>query len=166
MDNPFFVECMSKIQIMETHRIYCGHGFQHLIDVARIAYIIMLESGDIHRFAEENDLNLRMAKEIIYATALLHDIGRWKEYETGEDHALVSADLAFGLLEDEGFNEKEVSLITGAIREHRKTDEGSSLLGKVLYKADKLSRLCSQCEAGSECYKFNRMETGREGLIY
>ncbi|MHB9093231.1 MAG: HD domain-containing protein, partial [Eubacteriales bacterium] len=91
MEDPLFAEYLSKNSIKETDRKFCRHTFQHLVDVARITYIQMLESGDIKSFCEEKDINMRLAREIIYAAALLHDIGRWKEYETGEDHAAVSA---------------------------------------------------------------------------
>lgn len=164
--DPFYGECLTKISAREADRKFCCHTFQHFVDVARITYILMLESGVIKRFMEENDLNIKLAKELIYAAALLHDIGRWQEYETGEDHARVSARLAVDLLARAGFNGKEQRIIRTAIEEHRSITGEVSTLGGVLCRADKLSRLCTRCEASAECYKFREMDTGRTPLIY
>ncbi|MCL4439767.1 MAG: HD domain-containing protein [Firmicutes bacterium] len=166
MEDPLFAEYLSKNSIKEADRKFCRHTFQHLVDVARITYIQMLESGGIKSFCEEKDINMRLAREIIYAAALLHDIGRWKEYETGEDHAAVSAELARDILRRTGFRESEIRIITTAISEHRRTTENMSVLGTFLYRADNQSRLCLRCEASNECYKFDQMETARKGLIY
>ena len=164
--NPVFEAYVDKNAEKEADRRFCCHGFQHLVDVARIAYILMLENGDIEKFAAANDLNRRTAREIVYAAALLHDIGRWQEYETGQDHAGLSAELAVDILAEAGFSRIESDLITAAIAEHRRWKDEMSLLGQYLYKADKLSRLCSRCEAADECYKFEDMATAHKGLIY
>ncbi|HWI54752.1 MAG TPA: HD domain-containing protein [Desulfobacteria bacterium] len=161
-----YQEHIKKNMIEETDRKFCRHNFQHLVDVARITYILLLEAGDINRFMDENCFAPDVAKEIVYASALLHDIGRWREYETGEDHALVSAQLAVEILCEAGFNDKEINIICTGIREHRRTCENASLLGELLNRADNLSRLCLQCQAGDECYKLETMETGRRFLIY
>lgn len=167
LQDSFYQECMIRNQAKEVDRKFCKHTIQHVIDVARIAYIIMMESGDLNRFIEEHGLAGRpVGKEIIYAAALLHDIGRWQEYETGKDHASLGASLAVEILERAGFNRGEVRIITCAIREHRNIEENMSLLGERLYRADNLSRICSQCEANYECYKFDDMETGKKALIY
>lgn len=166
LKDPFFEDYINRNNISEVHRKFCRHSFQHLVDVARITYILMLESGDITEFAEKNELNLKSARELVYASALLHDIGRWKEYETGEDHSIVSAELALNILNNAGFNEQETLIITTGIKEHRSRSDNKSILGKCLYKADKLSRLCSECEASGECYKYQEMETGRNKLVY
>ncbi len=166
LEDPFYRDWVSQIRTREENRKFCRHDFQHFLDVARITYILLLESGAIKRFTEENDLHLKLARELIYAAALLHDIGRWKQYDTGEDHSDVSAELAAGLLAKAGFNPAEVRIITTAIREHRRRTENMSLLGEYLYRADNLSRMCSRCAAGDECYKYDEMETGRRVLIY
>lgn len=164
--DPCYREYIDKNLIKEKDRRFCRHTFQHLLDVARITYILMLETGDIHRFMEANDLNLRTAKELVYASALLHDIGRWKEYDTGEDHSKVSAELAVSILETAGFSESEIKLVCDGISEHRRLSENPSLLGERLFRADNLSRICLQCEARNECYKIDQMETGHSFLIY
>ncbi len=157
---------LDKNTAAEQDRKFCGHSFQHLVDVARIAYILLLETGDIRQFMEKNDFNLRLAREIIYTAALLHDIGRWKEYFDGEDHATASAILGEELLQKHGFSEKEIEIITAGIREHRRLPKNKSLLGKYLHRADRLSRQCTRCEASGECYKISQMETGSVEIIY
>ncbi|WP_418791358.1 HD domain-containing protein [Phosphitispora sp. TUW77] len=157
---------LDKNAVAEKNRKFCKHTFQHMVDVARITYILLLETGDIRSFMEKNDFNLYLAREIIYAAALLHDIGRWKEYAAGEDHAVTSAELAEELLQKAGFNEKEIDIITNGIREHRRLPLNKSLLGKYLHRADRLSRQCMSCEAAGECYKMAQMETGHAQLIY
>lgn len=166
LKDPAFLKNITENQVREADRKFCGHSFQHLVDVARIAYILMLESGEIKRFMAEHDINHKSAKELIYASALLHDIGRWKEYETGIDHAMAGAELAIDLLQKARFKDKEITLITTGIREHRRKTKGMSVLGGVLYRADKLSRLCCRCSAKDECYKINEMETGYKPLVY
>lgn len=164
--NPDFMAYVTKNAEKEATRRFCRHDFQHMVDVARIAYILMLENGDIDKFTIINDLKRRTAKELIYAAALLHDIGRWKEYETGEDHAGLSADMAVDILVETGFSQIESSLITAAIFEHRRWTDDMSFLGQYLFKADKFSRLCSRCEAAGECYKLSEMATAHKGIIY
>lgn len=165
--DPFFQECMTRNQVKEVDRKFCKHTLQHVIDVARIAYIIILENSDIRLFINEHNLSGReQAKEIIYAAALLHDIARWREYETGEDHAACGAEAAMEVLERAGFSREEIQIITRAIREHRRMGEDVSILGERLYRADNLSRACTQCEASGECYKIDDMETGTKFLVY
>jgi len=167
LQDAFFQECMTRNQTREVNRKFCKHTLQHVIDVARVTYIIMLESGDFKKFVDEHSLGGReAAKEIIYAAALLHDIARWREYETGQDHAAMGAEMAVEILERAGFDPAEIKIITRAIREHRNMGENVSMLGERLYRADNLSRACSQCEANYECYKFDDMETGTRTLIY
>lgn len=68
LSNVEFKSCLQTIEDFERERIFCKHGLTHLLDVARISYILNLESG------------LNVPKEIIYATTLLHDIGRYDQY--------------------------------------------------------------------------------------
>ena len=75
MAHPLFKEAMCGIEDAEQDRIFCRHGMEHCLDVARILYIMVLER------------NLPYRKDMIYATALLHDIGRYEEYR-GEDHLI------------------------------------------------------------------------------
>lgn len=129
---------LTKNKILEKERIFCKHDLQHFLDVARLAYLINLEQS------------LGFSKEVIYAAALLHDIGRFMEYEEKISHEKASWQLALPLLEQYGFDETEKALLKEAILGHRK--EGSSEFGQLIYKADKLSRTCLACEAQKECY--------------
>ena len=38
-----FINRMNEINVAEKDRIFCGHGYDHLMSVARIAYILVLE---------------------------------------------------------------------------------------------------------------------------
>lgn len=126
----------------EVDRRLCKHDMRHFLDVARLAYIFSLERG------------YEIPKEIIYATALLHDIGKHCQYKDGTPHEIASAELAEPILIDTGFNEREQSEILAAILAHRsgvKVSESKSLLAEVIYDGDKRSRRCYDCEARDEC---------------
>lgn len=141
-----FDEYRLRNEVAEAQRIYCRHGADHGLNVARIAYIYLLEQ------------RASVDKEIIYAAGLLHDIGRWVEYETREDHALASARLARSILEECDFNHEEMETILWAIQEHRlKPNEASSPLGQALALADDWARDCKQCKSKSTCYKYTRV---------
>ncbi len=141
---------------------FCKHDLAHMVDVARIAYILVLEEyQDLDYFIRTTGLTGReAAKEVIYAAGLLHDIGKWKEYETGIDHATYGARLARELLTRAYFDEKEIEIIARAIYEHRNISRDISFLGERMHRADNLSRACSQCQQKDHCYKFRNKETG------
>ena len=91
-------------------------------------------------------------KEYIYAVGVLHDIGRWQEYEEGIRHEIASVKLAGPILADCGFEEQEIREILLAISNHRNKDikEENTLSGWI-YQADKKSRSCFSCEAEKLC---------------
>jgi len=140
LGNSKYQEYIDKIKQAEEDRIFCLHNMSHFMDVARIAYIINLEE------------ELEIPKELIYATALLHDIGRFRQYEDGTLHELASAELAQAILEEAEFVDKEQKEILRAIREHRNKEVAveKSLAG-IIYRADKLSRPCFACVAERQC---------------
>ena len=108
--------------------------------MARIGRIINAEEG------------LSTETELIYAAALLHDIGKHMQYAEGIPHEQASARLAWVILPDCGFDQNETDVIIEAIRGHR--DERSACekgLKGILYRADKLSRACFCCPAEGEC---------------
>ena len=111
LQHPLFIESLRRTDEHERDRVFCGHGMDHLIDVARLAYILSLESG-----AKTN-------KELIYAAALLHDIGRARQYEDGTPHEIESARIAEKILPECGFYEFEIDQILDAILSHR-TNKG------------------------------------------
>jgi len=148
---------LRKNEKAEQERIFCGHNFNHLLSVARLTYIFLLE--------EDNNF---ITREMAYAAGLLHDIGRWCESVSGEDHAEASAELAGPILKDAGFSMDEEALILKAIRQHRLNDEKfvhRSPLSHALKKADLFSRLCFQCQARNECYKVEK-QPHKDGLTY
>jgi uncharacterized protein len=141
----------------ESERIFCGHCFDHFLSVARLTYIFLLE--------EDNHF---ITREMAYAAGLLHDLGRWCEYSSGIDHAEASVKLAVPILNDAGFSKDESALILKAIRQHRLSDDidqHRSPLSRALKKADLFSRLCFQCQAQNECYKFEK-QPHKKGLEY
>jgi len=146
LDHPKFIDCLNKNAQAEKNRIFCCHDLRHAIDVARISYILALEE------------NLSIPKDVIYAAAISHDIGRWKEYLEGVDHADASADLALEILEDSGYTSQEKKLITSAVRNHRNEGQQNSHMDKILYRSDKISRPCSGCLVINQCKRFSNGE--------
>ncbi len=142
LQNPEYISYVNLNSEAEKDRIFCRHNMAHFLDVARIGMILNLEEG------------YGIDRELIYAAALLHDIGRWKQYRTGEDHAAVSAELCLDILIDSGFDDGERKLITAAVASHRdeSVKEEKSLRG-LIYRADKLSRPCYACDARDLCRK-------------
>ncbi|QXM07183.1 HD domain-containing protein [Crassaminicella indica] len=149
--NKKYIYYLNKNAAAEKDRIFCHHDLQHALDVARIAYILSLEE------------KLSIKKDIIYAAALLHDIGRWKEYLEGIDHAFAGAKLAKELLESSGFDHIEQALIQEAIKNHRRYDSKNHPLDKIIYKGDKLSRPCIKCRAVDQCKRF---DVGKTPKLY
>lgn len=147
---------LQNILTLEKERPFCGHDLDHLLTVARLTYLLLLE-----------ERCLFVSKEIAYAAGLLHDIGRWKEYQSGGDHALHSAALAGSILNRTGFDDSERKLILEAIAGHRHDQPTGRLspLGKALRKADDMARLCFCCASRSSCRNIDRRPQ-RERLIY
>ena len=142
LNNKKYTECLSEIKNLEKDRKFCKHDMEHFLSVARIAMLLNTE------------LNLHIEKELIYAAALLHDIGRGEQYKTGVRHELCSAEIAPVILGECGFTTEETEQITTAIANHRNAAicECADLNG-LLYRADKLSRNCFCCRAEHECDK-------------
>lgn len=144
MKNELFVRSMDKIEVEEKDRIYCKHDLSHSLDVARIAYILNLEQ------------KLGISKEMIYAAALLHDVGRYRQYTDGIPHEKASAGIAREILKASGYLKEEINDILDAILLHRESvDDSSFLLGTLLYRADKLSRSCFVCKSAETCHWSN-----------
>lgn len=140
MAHPLFKEAMCGIEDAEQDRIFCRHGMEHCLDVARILYIMVLER------------NLPYRKDMIYATALLHDIGRDEEYRGQVSHHEAGGRLAKIILSECGFSQEEVEQIVQAICKHKDYNEEDDTFSQLLYRADKVSRGCYSCKAGQECY--------------
>jgi len=134
-----YLKNLNKNIHAEINRKFCRHDLIHFLDVSRIMYIKSLEN------------NLEFDKEIIYACGFLHDIGKWQQYEKGIPHEIASADIARDILQDCSFNENEIEMILIAIRNHRNKNNSKNSLSELLYKSDKLSRMCFNCKAQAEC---------------
>ena len=159
LKDAWYGKCLERNAAWEKNRRFCRHDLQHMLDVARIAYILMLEDGVAAKTAVVSETKRVpiWGKEIIYAAGLLHDIARWREYESGEDHAVAGARMVGPVLDRAGFDATEKDAITTAIREHRTGGRAASPLGRYLGKADDFSRPCGRCAARFDCYKLDRM---------
>lgn len=100
-----------------------------------------------------------MDEEMIYLYALLHDIGRMKEYEQGISHAAASAEFAGEIFATIGYPKEKGDIICRAILAHRR-ETCEELHGEKLWQtaftqlmkwADKASRMCFACEAADSC---------------
>ncbi|MDO4305817.1 MAG: HD domain-containing protein [Eubacteriales bacterium] len=139
--HPLFQELWKKLQDAEKDRIFCRHTMEHFLDVARLMYIYSLEDGE------------KIRKDVIYAAALLHDIGRYEQIVSGTPHDIASAGIAEGIMKDSGFTADEIHIVQNAILGHRKKDSLTSedRLTAYLYRADKKSRNCFACPAEAAC---------------
>ncbi|MCI9069976.1 MULTISPECIES: HD domain-containing protein [Clostridia] len=137
-NNVQYRNALKSLKEYEKDREFCNHTIEHFIDVARIAYIMVLEE------------NLNISKEVIYAIGLLHDIGRVKQYEEGISHDIASVEMSKEILKETNFTADEINIILSGIASHRK--ESDKRLEEIIYKADKLSRQCFNCKVKRECY--------------
>ena len=138
--HPVFQKKFQALQEAEKNRQFCKHTLEHFMDVARLMYIYSLEQ------------HLSASKELIYATALMHDIGRIDQIEMGIPHEQTGAALCDVILPDCGFSQEETETIKSAILHHRKAaqDVGNPFY-EMLYWADKKSRNCFACDMRKEC---------------
>ena len=156
--HPVFQERFQKLQAAEQERSFCRHTLAHLIDVARLMYIYALEE------------NYAVSKDLIYAAALMHDIGRMDQIECGTPHEQAGAALCGIILLECGYSPAEIAQIKDAILHHRHgtaeqcrdmgqadcghdrcSGEDAYLLGELLYRADKQSRNCYACAEIQAC---------------
>jgi uncharacterized protein len=118
------------------------HGFDHVLRVYRIAESLALSEGaDV---------------EIVQAAALLHDVNleRYAAMHPQEAkkskerprlaHQLDAAEIAFQVLETEGWNRERIEAVQHCIRSHRfreNSETPSTLEAQVLFDADKLDAI-------------------------
>ena len=140
INNSQYRKYLQQIEEAEANRCFCLHNMGHFLDVARIATVINLEE------------QLNIDKELIYATGLLHDIGRHIQYADGTPHEIASAEIAPSILRESKFGEEEINLIKDAIFSHRNPHimEEKTLRG-IIYRADKASRTCFACDMELQC---------------
>ena len=82
IQHRIFKKCYKEIAKEETNRIFCRHDMDHFLDVARLMMILNVKE------------DLKISDDMIYATALLHDIGRHIQYRQGIGHEISSAQIA------------------------------------------------------------------------
>lgn len=139
--HPLFQTLWKKLQDAERERVFCRHTMEHFLDVARLMYIYALEDG----------VDLR--KDVIYAAALLHDIGRYEQLISGTPHDIAGARLAGSIMQECGYHDDEIRSVQSAVLKHREHSgaEGREALSVYLYRADKKSRLCFSCPTREAC---------------
>ena len=133
-EHPLYQQNLKDLTRLEADRVFCRHTPEHFLDVARLAYIFALER------------KLNCSRELIYCTALLHDIGRAEQYTTGTPHDEAGVRIAETILSDLDFSSEEKESILSAIEEHRSSGKETSILSQLIYEADKKSRNCFLCE--------------------
>lgn len=144
---------LSELALLEKNRDFCHHNQEHFLDVARLTYLFALESGYLISNwidTKKNEKEPFYTRDIIYAISFLHDIGKGKQYIDGTPHEIVSAEIAVGILKDCDYDEEEIVFITDAIRAHRKEVLQDEFY-RMLYRADKMSRKCFQCNVADRC---------------
>ena len=75
--HPLYQKKYNALQKAEEHRKFCNHTLEHFLDVARLMYIYSVEQ------------ELSISKEVIYAAAFMHDIGRIDQIEKGIPHEMA-----------------------------------------------------------------------------
>lgn len=138
-NHPVFRAELTRLERMEQDRIYCRHGMPHLLDVARTAYILNLER------------QAKIPRDVLYAAALLHDIGRAVQYETGTPHEQAGEPIARAILQESAFTAEEQSAILECVRNHHGRTFGGTCLYDLIFEADKRSRPCFACAAEDSC---------------
>lgn len=142
-NHPLYQEYYRRLERMEESRIFCRHQMPHLLDVARIARIRSLEDG------------MELDADVIYAAAILHDIGKSLQYEEKIPHETAGVRIAGEILDsldgEAAFTEEEKRMILTAIRGHRRLRQDPEPLERLLYESDKASRMCLVCPAERMC---------------
>lgn len=140
LKHNLFLDCLKKNNLAEQNRKFCHHGLEHLLDVARIGWILNLEE------------QTGISKEVIYGAALLHDLGRFMQYRDGTPHEVAGREIAVQILRDCDYTEDEKKMILEAVSSHRDSScKNEKNLNGILYRADKLSRPCFGCDMEKEC---------------
>lgn len=145
INNSCFLEKMQLLEQLEQNRQFCKHGWQHCFDVARAAALL------------NEERKLGFSKELLYAMALVHDIGRCEQYLEDCRHEEASAKIAGAILTQCDFSKTEIEWITCAILHHsgkkgtEPLDDRKRNLVELLVDADKKTRLCFHCKAADTC---------------
>lgn len=105
----------------------------HELDHTRRVLAICIDLGT------ELGANLR----VLRAAAILHDVGRAKEAETGISHSILSGEMSRDVLAHLEYSVDEIEHVVDVIRTHRFSEglEPQSLEGRILSDADKLDAI-------------------------
>jgi len=106
-----------------------GHGFDHTERVYNLAV----------RIAKQENADM----DIVKASALLHDIARKKQSETGLCHAIEGAKMAPKILKEINFPKEKIPAVVHCIEVHRfsKRMIPKTIEGKIIQDADRLDAL-------------------------
>ncbi|MCD6510248.1 MAG: HD domain-containing protein [Thermoprotei archaeon] len=124
-----------------------GHGYDHVRRVLNLALRIA------QSYSDEVDI------EVLTLAALLHDLGRPLEEARRIHHALISAEMAEGILREIGMSDEKIRKVVEAIKAHSYTMQKApkSIEARILSDADKLDAIGAIGVA--RCF----MEAGRRG---
>lgn len=140
LHNEVYIKHIRRCEEFEKNREFGHHDMAHFLDVARVGMLINLTEG------------YNIPKDMIYAAALLHDVGRDVQYADGTPHDEASVAIARELLKETEYTADECEALLTAIGDHRNTDiRKEKNLSGLLYRADKESRPCFFCIAEPEC---------------
>lgn len=139
IQHPMFLKQMEQLEELEQNRPFCRHGWEHCMDVARCMALL------------NEERRLGFSNELIYALALVHDMGRVDEYARQIPHQVASVEFAEKVLPECGFTQEEISAIVDAVGNHRGVHPTESVLTALLKEADKKTRPCFRCKAIEEC---------------
>ena len=134
-----FRDVLFRLEQCEREREYCCHGIDHLLAVARTAQVLNLERG------------AGQSRELLYAAALLHDIGRLAQYEEGIPHETAGVPIAQEILKDSAFDAQEQDCILSCVGCHHARRFGGTSVPDLIFEADKRSRPCFLCRATETC---------------
>ncbi len=123
----------SKIIDFMQEKLSDSNSGAHTIDHTMRVYALSMRIRD----------GLPVSIRVLQASALLHDVGRPRESETGVSHSILSGEMSKPLLQELGYTEREIEQVLDAIRTHRFSEgiEPNSIEGKILSDADKLDAM-------------------------
>ncbi|MEG0961956.1 MAG: HD domain-containing protein [Lachnospiraceae bacterium] len=146
LEETEYLSYVARLEEQEQNRKFCRHGLSHFLDVARIAWIKMLEDENVS--IQKKNLEY---KEQLYLVALLHDLGRIQEYDQGIPHHQAGSRLARVLLSQIDYSQKKTEEIIKAIENHRGDYKSNQDLIKRIREADQDSRTCFACKEQETC---------------
>lgn len=138
--HPLYQEQYIHLQEAERDRIFCNHTLSHFLDVARLMYLYALTE------------QVGLERHLIYAAAMLHDIGRYAQLTEGIPHEQASANLAQIILPECGYTKSETNAVCAAILGHRSKQEKKAFSeeGKTMPNAEIISSVQKANVPGEE----------------